>query len=180
MADISPKAALKLNHEMKLLAEKDHVHGTIHELIEKSGFFADLAADEIAMLAVWIAAFSAPTGTMLLKEGDANASLCIIVEGEVNIFKETAHNEHIKIAEIGSGASIGEMGVIDGQPLSASAVSAQDSVVLMMTPKDFNNLMEKNSNLGVKILMTLARLISQRLRNTTRRLADSLAGTSQN
>ncbi|MFT7459322.1 MAG: CRP/FNR family cyclic AMP-dependent transcriptional regulator [Planctomycetota bacterium] len=112
---------------------------------------------------------------MLLKEGGENASLCIIVEGDVNIFKETTYNEHVKIAEIKKGASIGEMGVIDGQPLSASAVTSQDSIVLVMTPDDFNNLMEKNSNLGVKILLHLSRIISLRLRHTTTRLADLLA-----
>jgi CRP/FNR family transcriptional regulator, cyclic AMP receptor protein len=175
MTEISPIAALELNQELSLLSDSDQAHGTIHELIEKSKFFTDLDEDEIAMLAVWIKAFNAPTGTMILKEGDPNASLCIIVKGDVNIFKETSHNEHIRIAEISSGASIGEMGVIDGQPLSASAVSSSDSIVLIMTPKDFNNLMTKNSNLGVKILLTLSRLISLRLRTTTRRLADSLA-----
>jgi len=67
------------------------------------------------------------------------------------------------------------MGVIDGQPLSASAVTSTGSVVLIITPGDFNNLMEKNSNLGVKILLHLSRIISLRLRHTTRRLADLLA-----
>ncbi len=174
MIDISPARALELQQELSLLADSDDVHDTIHDLIEQSGFFSDLDRDEIAMLAVWIKAFSAPTGTMLLKEGGENASLCIIVEGVVNIFKEAAHNEHVKIAEIQSGACIGEMGVIDGQPLSASAVTAQDSIVLVMTPEDFNKLMEKNSNLAVKILLNLARIISVRLRSTTRRLADLL------
>lgn len=175
MTDISPTTALKLQHEMSLLAESDDVHGRLHDLIAQSGFFSDLDRDEIAMLAIWIKAFSAPTGTMLLKEGGENASLCIIVEGDVNIFKETTYNEHVKIAEIKKGASIGEMGVIDGQPLSASAVTSQDSIVLVMTPDDFNNLMEKNSNLGVKILLHLSRIISLRLRHTTTRLADLLA-----
>lgn len=175
MTDISPTKAIELQQELSLLAESDDVHGTLYDLIQQSGFFSDLDRDEIAMLAVWIKAFSAPTGTMLLKEGDENASLCIIVEGEVNIFKETSHNEHVKIAEIAEGASIGEMGVIDGQPLSASAVTSHDSIVLVMTPEDFNNLMEKNSNLGVKILLHLSRIISLRLRHTTRRLADLLA-----
>ena len=178
MTDISPTTALELRHEMSLLAESDDSRGELYDLIEQSGFFSDLDRDEIAMLAVWIKAFSAPTGTMLLKEGAENASLCIIVSGEVNIFKETTHNEHVKIAEIQSGASIGEMGVIDAQPLSASAVTSQDSVVLIMTPGDFNNLMEKNSNLGVKILLNLSRIISLRLRSTTRRLADLLASTN--
>ena len=88
-------------------------------------------------------AFAAPTGIMLLKEGAENASLCIMVSGEVNIFKATTYNEHIKITEIESGASLGEMGAIDAQPLSASAVTSQDSVMLIITPGDFNNLMEK-------------------------------------
>ena len=175
MTDISPTTALELQQEMSLIAESDDVHGTLYDLIEQSRFFSDLDRDEIAMLAVWMKAYSAPTGTMLLKEGDENASLCIIVNGEVNIFKETSHNEHIKIAEITKGDSIGEMGVIDGQPLSASAVTSQDSVVLVITPEGFNNLLEKNSNLGVKILLHLARIISLRLRHTTRRLADLLA-----
>ncbi len=178
MSDISPTTALELQQELSLLADSDDTHGTIYDLIEESGFFAELDHDEIAMLALWIKAYSAPTGTMLLKEGDKNASLCIIVKGEVNIFKETSYNEHVKVAEIDSGASIGEMGVIDGQPLSASAVTSKDSLVLIMTPEDFNRLMEKNSNLGVKILLILSRIISLRLRHTTRRLADLLANKS--
>ncbi|MFT7461557.1 MAG: hypothetical protein ACI909_004260, partial [Planctomycetota bacterium] len=61
MTDISPTTALKLQHEMSLLAESDDVHGRLHDLIAQSGFFSDLDRDEIAMLAIWIKAFSAPT-----------------------------------------------------------------------------------------------------------------------
>lgn len=177
MTEINPTAAQQLEQETALLAESEEAPGKLYDLIAQSGFFADLDRDEVAMLAVWIKAYSAPTGTMLLEEGNENASLCIIVEGKVNIFKRTADNRHIKIAEIRSGDSIGEMGVIDGEPLSASAVTSVDSVVLIMTPEDFNNLMEKNSNLGVKILLHLSQIISLRLRHTTRRLADLLANS---
>lgn len=178
MSDISPDAAQELEQERSLLVESEEARGELYDLIEKSAFFSDLDRDEIAMLAVWIKAYSAPSGTMLLKEGGENASLCIIVDGAVNIFKQTSEHKHVKIAEIGAGDSIGEMGVIDGQPLSASAVTSQDSIVLVMTPEDFNNLMEKNSNLGVKISLHLARIISLRLRQTTRRLADLLPASS--
>lgn len=175
VTEINPSAAEKLQQEKILLAESDGAQGELYDLIVQSGFFSNLDREEIVMLALWMKGYSAPTGTMLLQEGDENASLCIIVEGEVNIFKKTSDFKHVKIAEIGSGASIGEMGVIDGEPLSASAITATDSTVLVMTPEDFNNLMEKNSNLAVKILLQLAQIISLRLRHTTRRLADLLA-----
>lgn len=163
--------------EMKLIADRTGSREIICELIEKSQFFSDLERDEIEMLAYWMKAFMAPAGTLVLKEGAENSScLCIIVEGKVNIFKQSEPNDdHVKIAEIESGASIGEMSVIDGKPLSASAISLTDATILIMTRDDFQNLLKKNSNLGIKILYRVAKLISERLRTTTGRLADLLA-----
>ncbi len=96
----------------------------------------------------------------------------------MNIFKKVetaeghAEKAHVKVAEIAKGASIGEMGVIDGQPLSASAVCERDAVILTITAEDFQNLIQKHSKLGVKILLTVAQIISIRLRNTTVLWAD--------
>lgn len=163
--------------DLKLLAEREEHQGTVYELIEKTGFFSDLDSDEIEMLAYWMKAYTAPPGTLILKEGqEGNECLCIIVEGKVNIFKQSSPNDdHIKIAEIESGDSIGEMSVIDGKPLSASAISLNETTILIMMRDDFENLLKKNSNLGVKILYRVAKIISGRLRTTTGRLADLLA-----
>lgn len=163
--------------ELKLLAEKEEHEGKVIELIEKTGFFSDLDHDEIVTLSHWMKAYTAPAGTLVLKEGqEGNACLCLIVEGKINIFKQSSPNDdHVKIAEIESGASIGEMSVVDGKPLSASAISLSESTILIMTRDDFENLLSKNSNLGVKILYRIAGIISERLRTTTGRLADLLA-----
>ena len=167
--------------ELKLLAEREELQGMVCELIKKSNFFSDLEQDEIEMLAFWMKAYTAPAGTLILREGEEDSScLCIIVEGKVNIFKLSEPNDdHVKIAEIESGASIGEMSVIDGKPLSASAISLTESTILIMTRDDFQNLLKKNSNLGIKILYRVASLISERLRTTTGRLADMLAADNK-
>jgi len=163
--------------ELKLIAEREENHIKLRELIKRSNFFSDLDLDEIEMLAFWMKAYTAPAGTLILKEGQEGvASLCIIVDGKVNIFKQSSPNDdHIKVAEIDSGASIGEMSVIDGLPLSASAISLTDATILIMTREEFQNLLKKNCNLGIKILYRVARIISERLRTTTGRLADLLA-----
>ena len=162
---------------MKLIADHEGSREKLCELIEKSQFFSDLERDETEMLAYWMKAYTAPAGTLILKEGEKDSScLCIIVEGTVNIFKLSEPNDdHIKIAEIEAGFSIGEMSVIDGKPLSASAISLTDATILIMTRADFLNLLKKNSNLGIKILYRVAKLISERLRTTTGRLADLMA-----
>jgi CRP-like cAMP-binding protein len=168
--------------ELLLLAEREQNQGQVCDLIRRSGFFPDLEPDEINMLAYWMKAYMAKAGTLILKEGQEGvASLCIIVDGKVNIFKQSSPNDdHVKIAEIDSGASIGEMSVVDGLPFSASAISLVDTTILIMTRDDFQNLLKKNSNLGIKILFRVSRLISERLRTTTGRLADLLAVMDKN
>ena len=167
--------------DLVLIADRNTNKDKVIELITSSGFFSDMDADEYEMLAFWMKVYSAPAGTLILKEGEEGAAaLCIIAEGTVDIFKQSSPNDdHVKIAEIEAGASIGEMSVVDGKPLSASAISLHDSLILMMTRSEFENLMKKNSNLGVKVLYRVAKIISERLRTTTGRLADLLAARKQ-
>jgi CRP/FNR family transcriptional regulator len=155
-----------------MLGEGESSHETVCDLIEKFKFFSDLDREEIKMLAVWLKAYSAPVGANVFQEGSTNACLCFIVEGDIAIFKETTPNEHLKIADIRAGGTIGEMGIIDGRPLSASAIASIDSVILMITRNDFRNLVKENGNLGVKLLWNIASIISMRLRQTTGLLAE--------
>ena len=157
---------------LKQLGEGESSHETVCDLIEKFKFFSDLERDEIEALAVWIKAYSASVGVSIFKEGSTSASLCFIVEGDISIFKETTPSEHMKIADIMAGGVIGEMGIIDGRPLSASAIASTDAVILMITRNDFRTLIKENGNLGVKLLWNIARIISMRLRQTTGLLAE--------
>ena len=167
--------------ELVLIADRNNSKDKVIQMITDSGFFSDLEQDEFEMLAYWMKAYSAPAGTLILKEGaEDSACLCIITQGKVNIFKQSSPNDdHVKIAEIEAGASIGEMSVVDGKPLSASAISLDDATILMMYRADFEHLMKKNSNLGVKVLYRISRIISERLRTTTGRLADLLAASNK-
>jgi CRP-like cAMP-binding protein len=161
-------------NELKLLGIGESFQETVSGLIAHTSFFSDLEHAEIEILMQWSKAYSAPTGTFILKEGDENTCLCIIMEGEINIFKESTNNEHMKIADIKVGETIGEMGIVDGQPFSASAIASKDSVILLITRTDFKNLVRRHGNLGNKLLWKIAKIISLRLRQTTVRLADLL------
>jgi CRP-like cAMP-binding protein len=145
------------------------------DLVKKSRFFSDLNPGEMEILAEWISAYSFPTGTFILKEGNQENCLCILVEGAIDIYKYAEPDKHLKIASIKPGETIGEMGVVDGQPFSASAIATVNSVVMMITRDDFDRLTDKHETLGVKLLRKISVTISSRLRNTTGRLADMMA-----
>ncbi|MCM2332409.1 MAG: hypothetical protein NDI82_00480, partial [Anaeromyxobacteraceae bacterium] len=66
------------------------------------------------------------------------------------------------------------MALIDGQARSAGAVAVDDLVLLAITKADLDRLTNDHPRLAVKLVMKVARLLSQRLRQTTSNLADRL------
>jgi CRP-like cAMP-binding protein len=93
----------------------------------------------------------------------------------MNIFKKLP-DEHLKIAEVVSGESVGEMGIIDGEPFSASAIASKDSIVLLISSEDFEDIVNQHIVLGNKLLWKVAKTLTARLRLTTKRVAELLTG----
>lgn len=144
----------------------------ILEQIRKVEFFSDLESDEIELLAGWAKAYSAKAGDTIFEEGSDTTNLCFIVEGEVSISKRISPFESIKISDITAGGIIGEMGIMDGEQISASAKASKDSIVIIISGEDFKQLVQQNGLLGAKLLWKIGKIITSRLRQTTAVLAD--------
>ncbi|NOG59490.1 MAG: cyclic nucleotide-binding domain-containing protein [Proteobacteria bacterium] len=162
--------------ELKLLDDGDSFRKAAYNLLKNSDFFSDFNEEELGVLARWSKAYSADTGCVVLNEGDKSNCLCIIIKGHVNIFKAIPNDEQLKIADVSEEESIGEMGIIDGEPFSASAIASEDSIVLLITREDFEDIAKKHLELSNKLLWKLSRIITARLRDTTKRLAILLTG----
>jgi CRP/FNR family transcriptional regulator, cyclic AMP receptor protein len=162
--------------ELQLLDNGDSFRKATYNFIKESSFFSDFDESEMEILARWFRAYSANTGCVVLNEGDKSNCLCIIIKGHINIFKAIPNDEELKIAEVTSGESIGEMGIIDGEPFSATAIASDDSTVLLITREDFEDITKQHLELGNKLLWILSKIITARLRHTTARLASILTG----
>ncbi len=79
---------------------------------------------------------SHPRGTVLVREGDPGDSLCIIVEGVVDILKD----DHV-VAQLKAGDYFGELSLIDGEPRSATVVAVEDVVLLTLSSSAFDSLL---------------------------------------
>ena len=162
--------------ELQLLDNGDSFRKASYKFLKEPDFFSDFNDDEVEILARWTRAYSADTGCVVLNEGDESNCLCIIIKGVINIFKGLPHGEHLKIADISAGEPVGEMGIVNGKPFSASAIAPENSVVLLITREDFEDIVNQHRELGNKLLWKLASLLSVRLRLTTARLAALLTG----
>jgi CRP-like cAMP-binding protein len=135
-------------------------------------FFSELDDTELRSVTKWIRPYKANSGVTIFEEGKQEPQLCLIADGDVSIFKEISSTEHLKIADIKSGGSIGEMGILDDEAISASAIASMDSVVFIISNVDFKKMVSENQSLGVKLLWKIGKIISLRLRKTTGLLAE--------
>ena len=144
------------------------------DLIDSTSWAHEFSFAQIKHLAFYIDVYRVPKETILFYEGDKTAYLVLIVTGQVHVVKFDAMRHPHHIATLGPGKTIGEMCIIDGEPRSASAVTATDATLVVMTAEKFGALMEDRPRIGAVLVMKIAKLMSQYLRRTSCQLIDNL------
>lgn len=143
-------------------------------MLENAQMLRDFEWTQINALAAYVQLYRAAPGAVLFREGDRGDFMCIVLEGKLEVHKED--NQHIDktVTTIFPGRSLGEMTIVDGEPRSATAVAIEPTTVAVLTQENFLLIMRDKPALSAKLLLKIARLLSQRLRLTSGILVDYL------
>jgi CRP/FNR family cyclic AMP-dependent transcriptional regulator len=150
--------------------EKKHIASQLKRL----PLFLDLSPEEIEILAQRMRSYRAERGDIVFIEGQRSGYLCVIIEGGLDIVKDSGKGKSRKINTVDAGKLIGEMSMIDGLPHSATAVANSRVLLDTLTEPELEALVEENPVLGAKIYRIIARLLSQRMRRVNDVLVDFL------
>jgi CRP-like cAMP-binding protein len=90
--------------------------------------FSDLSAEEARRLATFATETTVAEGQILMKEGDYSTELIAIEEGTADVIKGGR-----KVASVGPGELIGEMGLLSRQPRSADVIATSSMLVMRLT-----------------------------------------------
>ncbi len=102
----------------------------------------------------------------IFKRKAPGEGMYIILSGKVEIFAEDTRGERNVFAVLEKGSFFGELSLLDEEPRSASAIAIDHTELLGFFRPDLFTLLDRNPELGNKILVNLARVIGERLRNT--------------
>jgi CRP/FNR family cyclic AMP-dependent transcriptional regulator len=115
------------------------------------------------------------SGEYIFREGEHGNRLYLIVEGDVRISRDVPGSGEEALAILKPGALFGEMAVFDRSERSTHAISNGGTKVLTITRPDFEMLLDFNRELAYKVLWSVTRLLSGRLRQTNDSLRSFLA-----
>ena len=92
-------------------------------------------------------------GRQLVREGDASYVAYVIVNGQAGV---SVGGD--RVGTVGPGEMVGEMGLIDGSPRTATVVSDTDMDVYVIEPGRFGPLLDRPEIAKALLLATVKRL----------------------
>ena len=112
-------------------------------------------------------------GDWLFEEGDAGDSLYFLVRGRLQAWisasGQDSDSKAILLGEIIPGESVGEVGLISGEPRSAGIQAIRDSLLIRIDRKKFEQLAEQHPVLLSKLAANVGRMLQKR--NSTSKAA---------
>ena len=106
-------------------------------------------------------------GEVILKEGDPSDFVLRIMIGEAEVYTEKDHHP-VVLGTVKNGDFLGEMGVIEKRPRSASARAKTKVTAVFFERWEFLRLMSEEATSAYRIIVRL----SERLRSVNQKLAE--------
>ena len=78
--------------------------------------------------------------------------------------------EPVTIKVLGPGSLVGEVGLVDQEPRSASCTASTDVVCAILTRDAIEALIDAQPRVGAKLLLAISARLAQRLRDNARKL----------
>ena len=106
-----------------------------------SPIFSELSPEEANRLAAFATETSAAEGQILMKEGDYSVELIAIEEGTADVIQGGD-----KIASLGAGDLIGEMGLLERRPRNADVIASSPMRLIKLTHWEIRRMSEDTVN----------------------------------
>jgi len=153
------------------LAEAMQTHAAA--LLVAGGALVELSAADARQVVSHMHMQHFDAGDVVIREGEAvyNDFMALVLDGEVTVEKSLAvAQESIVVSVLGPGSLIGELGLVDNEPRSATCTATSDLLLAVLTREDMQQLMAEKQGVAARLLLAMAKRIADHLRDTTRKL----------
>lgn len=134
---------------------------------DRDGFFYLLDEDEKKLVMERLHKESFSIGEYVFKEDDSEEKLYIVEKGVVSLIKSIGNDSDKTVLIAPEGSIFGEFSFIDGGKRSASALANDNTILLALDRKDFDELNRQFPAIGTKLYNNLLLTVTQRIRQTS-------------
>lgn len=137
------------------------------KVVSRLPLFAGLGAEEASGILDLCELRRCAEGDVLCEVGQPSGEMVIVLSGQLGVYGRN----NIQLADIDPGASVGEMGLVTGQPRSATVRVLRDSTLLVMRKTALDRLLRSDAQVCRRVYANVIRTLSERLHDSTRKQA---------
>jgi CRP/FNR family transcriptional regulator len=130
------------------------------EFLKTVELFSSLTDEELCQIRTKVTLKEFRKNEIILYEEDTNEFMYIIIFGKVKVFQTTEDGKDSILAIHGSGEFFGEISLIDGETTPATVSATENSLIAVISKRDFNSLLFSQE----KVLNKFLQLLCFRLR----------------
>ena len=142
-------------------------------LLITEGALVELSAADAREVVSYMRPERIKAGEVVIREGEStrNDFMALVLDGEVTVENSVAAaHDSMVVSILGPGSLIGEMGIIDGGPRSATCTASTDLALAVLTREALARLMDTHPSVAARLLLAMSKRIADHLRETNRKL----------
>ena len=142
-------------------------------LLITEGALVELSAADAREVVSYMRPERIKAGEVVIREGEStrNDFMALVLDGEVTVENSVAAaHDSMVVSILGPGSLIGDMGIIDGGPRSATCTASTDLALAVLTREALTRLMDTHPSVAARLLLAMSKRISDHLRETNRKL----------
>jgi CRP-like cAMP-binding protein len=121
------------------------------ELLKQVPLFAGCSKKELGELAHLADEIDVDAGKVLTREGDSGREFFVLVDGAAEVRRKGR-----KVRTMKSGDFFGEIALVSDRPRTATVSASVPGRLLVVTDRDFRQLLQKMPSIQLKVLTALA------------------------
>ena len=142
-------------------------------LLASPGAMMRLSLEEARIVVSYMSPRKFSEGTVFIQEGDKHNTdyMVLVLDGEVTVESiVVSRTTPVTTAVLGAGSLLGEMGIVDGEPRSATCTATSDVRAAVLPRNALEQLITDQPAIGAKFMMSISLRIAERLRDTSDKL----------
>jgi CRP/FNR family cyclic AMP-dependent transcriptional regulator len=127
--------------------------------IKSVPYFSEIPEGDLERLVAAAVKKTYPKNSVIINEGDEAGSLFIILSGRVQAFLSNESGRTVTLSTQESGSFFGELSLLDGEPRSASVMTLEPTVCILIPRRAFQLWLQEHPDAALSIIRSLTRRI---------------------
>lgn len=130
---------------------------SVAEQLLRVDLFSRLPSDDLQRVCRLVRPLNLPAGKAVCCQGEPGEEMFILVSGSVEIRIRLADGKILSHGALTSGDAFGEIALLDGRPRTADVITREPCDLLVLSRRDFVDLLRQQPDIAIHLLETLAR-----------------------